>query len=442
MARSRRAARILVVDDDPGLLRLLTIRLRSQKYEVEPAPNAADALAAVTRFRPDLVVTDLRMAQMDGIALLKELQRRWPSLNVIMLTAHGTIPDAVRATQSGAFAFLTKPVEKEQLLEEVRRALRTSGFSDAEGDDWRAEFATRSPLLEDRLDKVHRVAGTDAAVFITGETGTGKEMLARAIHRASPRREAELVTLECGPLEAATGEAAASSEAALNRVLDEARGGTVLLRELDAMPLALQTRLAKRLEGSDVRVIATLDRRVDGPGVSTGPGVAPAAQDDTLGDTARLSPELLDRLGPVTVEMPPLSHRREDIPLLVQQCLDDVAAETGQAKRTCSPEAMELLAAARWPGNVRQLRMVVRQAATTGAGAVITPEQIEEAQGQTSQLPSFDEARDEFTRRYLVQLLQITEGNVSQAARLAKRNRTDFYKLLSRHGIEPEEFKR
>jgi two-component system, NtrC family, response regulator GlrR len=411
----------MVVDDDPGLLRLLTIRLRSQKYEVEPAPSATEALAAVARFRPDLVITDLRMAQMDGIALLKELQRRWPSLNVIMLTAHGTIPDAVKATQSGAFAFLTKPVEKDQLLDEVRRALKTSGFSDAEGDDWRSEFATRSPLLEDRLDKAHRVAATDTAVFITGEAGTGKEMLARAIHRASPRCAAELVTLECSALEAATGEATATSEAALTRALGEARAGTLLLRELDAMPLHLQTRFARQLEGADVRVIATLDESAD---------------------AAKLSPELVDRLGPVTVELPPLSQRREDIPLLVQQCLDDVGAETGQPKRTCSPEAMELLAAARWPGNVRQLRMVVRQAATTGAGAVITPEQIEEAQGQTTQLPSFDEARDEFTRRYLVQLLQIAEGNVSQAARLAKRNRTDFYKLLSRHGIEPEAFKR
>ncbi|MCM2313494.1 MAG: response regulator [Steroidobacteraceae bacterium] len=422
MTRPRRTPRILVVDDDPGLLRLLTIRLRSQKYEVEPAPSATEALAAVARFRPDLVITDLRMAQMDGIALLKELQRRWPSLNVIMLTAHGTIPDAVKATQSGAFAFLTKPVEKEQLLDEVRRALKTSGYSDTDTDDWRAEFATRSPLLEDRLDKAHRVAGTDAAVFITGETGTGKELLARAIHRASPRREAELVTLECGALEAATGEATATSEAALSRALDEARGGTLLLRELDAMPLPLQSRLARLLEGRDARVIATLDEPTTEP--------------------AKLSPELLDRLGAVSVEMPPLDQRREDIPLLVQQALDDVAAETGQPKRGCSPEAMELLASARWPGNVRQLRMVVRQAATTGAGAVITPQQVEEAQGQTTQLPSFDEARDEFTQRYLVQLLQITEGNVSQAARLAKRNRTDFYKLLSRHGIEPEEFKR
>lgn len=424
MSRSRRTPRVLVVDDDPGLLRLLTIRLRAQKYEVEPVSSAAAALECVAKFRPDLVITDLRMAQMDGIALLRELQRRWPSLNVIMLTAHGTIPDAVKATQSGAFAFLTKPVEKEQLLAEVQRALKTSGYSDTATDDWRTEFATRSPLLEDCLDKAHRLAGTDAAMFIAGEPGTGKEMLARAIHRASPRREAELVTVECGALDAASG------AAQLERTVAEARGGTLLLRDLDALSLPLQTRLARLLEGADVRVIATLGRRVEELTV-----------DDVTGE-ARLSADLLDRLDAVQVEMPPLGKRREDIPLLVQQCLDDVAAETGQAKRTCSPEAMELLAAAKWPGNVRQLRMVVRQAATTGAGAVITPQQIEEVQGRTTQMPGYDEARDEFTRKYLVQLLQISEGNVSQAARLAKRNRTDFYKLLTRHGIEPDEFKR
>jgi two-component system response regulator GlrR len=418
MTRARRPPRILVVDDDPGLLRLLTIRLRSQKYEVEPVASAAEALAAVARVRPDLVVTDLRMAQMDGIALLKELQRRWPSLNVILLTAHGTIPDAVKATQSGAFAFLTKPVEKEHLLDEVRRALRTSGFAESDTDDWRAKFATRSPILEDRLAKAHRVADSDAAVLIVGEPGTGKELLAHAVHRASPRREASLTVLDCGAIDAAGG------EADLVRSVGEARGGSLLLRDVDELVPALQERLLRLLDQAGVRVLATSNTRPD----------------DLQGEE-HFASSLLDRLGAVHIDLPPLSARREDIPLLVQKCLDEVAAESAQPRRSCSPEAMELLAAAAWPGNVRQLRMVLRQAASLGAGAVITPEQVQEAQGQTTQLPSFDEARDEFTRNYLVQLLQITEGNVSQAARLARRNRTDFYKLLSRHGIEPEQFK-
>jgi two-component system response regulator GlrR len=162
---------------------------------------------------------------------------------------------------------------------------------------------------------------------------------------------------------------------------------------------------------------------------------------DELAAEGRYSTDLLDRVSSVHIDLPPLGKRREDIPLLAAQCLDDVATESRQPKRILSPEAMEALATAKWPGNVRQLRMVVRQAATVGAGPVITAEQIQEAQGQATQLPSFDEARDEFTRNYLVQLLQITQGNVSQAARMAKRNRTDFYKLLTKHDLKPEEFK-
>jgi two-component system response regulator GlrR len=420
MARhSRRPPRILVVDDDPGLLRLLTIRLRSQKYEVEPADSAAKALEAVGRFRPDLVVTDLRMAEMDGIALLRELQRRWPSLNVIMLTAHGTIPDAVKATQLGAFAFLTKPVEKERLLEEVARALRTSGFADTV-EDWRAEFATRSPLVEDRLNKAHVVAETDAAVLITGDPGTGKELLAKAIHRASPRRASPFVRVDCGMLE----QDSPQGEERLDAAINDAAGGTLLLRGVQDMPPPLQARLARRLGSTDVRVIATSDRRAE-----------------ELTAEGRVSSELLDRLGAAQIDLPPLGKRREDIPLLVAQVLEEIAAESSQPRRTLSPEALESLAAAKWPGNVRQLRTVIRQVAAVGAGPLITLEQVQEAQGQTSQLPSFDEARDEFTRNYLVQLLQVTQGNVSQAARLARRNRTDFYKLLTKHNLRPEEFK-
>src|SRR5579864_2518784 len=180
----KRKARILVVDDDPGLLRLLTIRLRAEQYDVEAMENGVQALAAATRFRPDLVISDLRMDQLDGIGLLKELQNRWPGLKVILLTAHGTIPDAVQATQSGAFGFLTKPVEKQELLDQVQKALKISGFP-AVDEEWRAEIVTRSPIMEEKLAQAHMIAGTDARVLLTGEGGVGKKLLARAIHRAS-----------------------------------------------------------------------------------------------------------------------------------------------------------------------------------------------------------------------------------------------------------------
>jgi two-component system response regulator GlrR len=417
---SKRAARVLVVDDDPGLLRLLSIRLRSEKYEVEPAESAARALSVIAGFRPDLVVTDLRMAQMDGLALLKELKRRWPSLNVIILTAHGTIPDAVRATQSGAFAFLTKPVEKEQLLAEVRRALRTSGFA-GETDDWSADFATRSPLVENVLARARLAAASDSPILITGEPGTGREPLAKAIHRGSARHGGPLVDLDCSDLEADAG-----GRRRLVEAIEQALGGTLLLNDLGALPGALQAELLAMLErlAPPPRLIATADPLPEAPT-----------------DDADISDELLDRLTGVHLQMPPLSKRREDIPLLAAEALDEAARESAQEPKTCAPEAIEFLAAAEWPGNVRQLRAVLREAAVLAPGPVVTAELVQQAMGMATRVPSFDQARDEFARSYLVQLLKITRGNVTQAAKLAERNRTDFYKLLTRHGVSPEDFK-
>ena len=428
--RKQRPARILVVDDDPGLLRLLTIRLRSEKYEVEPVSTAASAIDSAALFRPDLVISDLRMAELDGIGLLRELQKRWPGLSVILLTAHGTIPDAVRATQSGAFAFLTKPLEKDHLLAEVRRALRTSGFIDA-SEEWQTEFLTRNSQLSDLLAKARMVADTDTTVLLTGESGTGKESLARAIHSFSARRDAAFVAIDCGLL------AAESGTERLRAALHNAQGGTVFLRNIDALPEALQLDLAEALvpasltgaEGraakTAVRVITTSDSRLD-----------------ELVAAQQFSEGLFDRLDGLHLDIPPLAKRREDIPLLVARFLDEIAAESGQTRRSMSPQAMEVLAAAIWSGNVRELRQVVREVASLAVGAVVSPELVKQAMGQTTRMPSFDEARDEFTRGYLTQLLQITKGNVSQAARLAKRNRTDFYKLLTRHGVQPDEFKK
>ena len=182
-----RRPRIVLVDDDPGLLRLITIRLRSEGFEVAACESASQALTTVPRFLPDVLVTDLRMKDKDGISLLKELQGRYPALPVILLTAHGTIPDAVTATKSGAYAFLTKPVEKDQLLEQIESALKVSGFASVT-EDWRAGIITRNPVMEERLSQALMAAGSDAPLLIAGQPGTGKAQLARAIHQASARR--------------------------------------------------------------------------------------------------------------------------------------------------------------------------------------------------------------------------------------------------------------
>jgi two-component system, NtrC family, response regulator GlrR len=441
----KRRAKILAVDDDPGLLRLLTIRLRSENYEVEAVQSAADALAAVGRFRPDLVITDLRMDQMDGIGLLKELQVRWPGLKVILLTAHGTIPDAVRATQSGAFSFLTKPVEKQELLDQVQKALKISGFPTVD-EEWRADIVTRSPLMEEKLSQAHMVAGTDARVLITGEAGVGKKLLARGIHRAGTRREGPFVILSCTEVAESDLEtdlfgydngAIPGAARAQKGLLQAAEGGTVVLEEIADLPLPLQAKLARALQENRVRPAGTDETQPVNARV-----MATTRQDLTqLMVQGKFREDLYYRLNVVHIDVPSLARRREDIPLLVAHFLEQIAIETG-SRKIYAPEAVEFLATADWPGNVRQLQAVVRQNATIAQTAVISAEIAEQAVGAgAAGLPSYDAARDEFTRNYLVQILQITGGNVSQAARLAKRNRTDFYKLLARHQLSPEEFK-
>ena len=431
----KRKARILVVDDDPGLLRLLTIRLRAESYDVEAVESAALALAAAGRFRPDLVISDLRMDQMDGIGLLKELQNRWPGLKVILLTAHGTIPDAVQATQMGAFGFLTKPVDKQELLDHVQKALRISGFS-ASDEDWRAEIVTRSSVMEERLGQAHMVAGTDARVLITGESGTGKELLARAIHRASPRRNKPFVAINCS----AMAENLLESELfgrAHHGLFQAADGSTIMLDEIGDMTMRLQVKLLRVLQENLIRPVGSTDA------IPINVRVISATHRDLqqLMTEGQFREDLYYRLNVVHIEMPALNKRREDIPLLVAHFLAQIAKESG-VRKIYAPEAVELLATADWPGNIRQLQNVVRQNVALSQTPIIPVELVQQSLGGgPGRLPSFDEARDEFTRSYLSQILQITGGNVSQAARLAKRNRTDFYKLLGRHQLTPEEFK-
>jgi two-component system response regulator GlrR len=421
-----RRPRVVLVDDDPGLLRLLTIRLRSEGFEVAACESASQALASVPRFHPDVLVTDLRMKDKDGIALLKELQGRYPALPVILLTAHGTIPDAVTATKSGAFAFLTKPVEKDQLLEQIQNALKISGFASV-NEDWRAGIITRNPVMEDRLSQALMAAGSDAPVLITGQPGTGKAQLAAAIHQASPRHGARFSTLSCSIATNETLQAALQGR----RQSDDpppppgAPAGTLYLDEVADLPLDQQIALSGLLDQERTRIISGTARNLS----------------ELIG-RGRFREDLYYRLSVSRIDLPPLSQRRDDVPLLTAHFLDELARQTGE-RHLLAPEAVELLMVSEWPGNIRQLATLLQHAASLATGPVISLELVQRALGTGTAPPvsTFDQARDEFMRNYLVQLLQITRGNVTQAAKLAGRNRTDFYKLLARYELQSEEFK-
>ena len=443
-------ARILIVDDDPDLLRLLTFRLEGADYAVESADSAERALARLSVAIPQLVITDLRMSGMDGMALFENIHKSNPALPVIILTAHGTIPDAVAATQRGVFGYLTKPFDSKDLLQQVEKAVALSGgrTDKVNGEaDWRVEIITRSLALESILGKAKLVAGSDASVLVRGESGTGKELLARAIHKASPRAAKPFVAINCGAIPEQLleselfGHMRGSFTGAARDykgLFQAAEGGTVFLDEIGDMPLPLQVKLLRVLQDKEIRPIGTTQTlQVDVRIISaTHRNLEEAIKGGSFRE------DLYYRLNVVSFGLPALSERREDIPVLATHFLNQLADRYKKALNGFASEAMEILVKSAWPGNVRELYNVVEQAVALSTTSIITPALVDSAmRGQSAELSSFESARSEFERDYLAKLLKITGGNVTQAARLAKRNRTEFYKLLQRHHLDPKLFK-
>src|SRR5436190_18932833 len=258
-------ADILLVDDDPDLLKLISLRLTSAGYRVRTADSGETALASLAVARPAAVITDMRMPGIDGLQLFDAIHREHPALPVIILTAHGTIPDAVSATQRGVFGFLTKPFDSQELLQKVAAALRVAGDLPQESSDttgeWRAGIITRSPRMEDLLRQARLVADSDASVLIYGDSGTGKELLARAIHRASRRREGAFVAVNCGAIPEPLleselfGHARGAFSGAVQAhkgLFQAADGGTIFLDEIGDLPMALQVKLLRVLQESEV----------------------------------------------------------------------------------------------------------------------------------------------------------------------------------------------
>ncbi len=445
--------RLLLVDDDIDLLRLLSIRLSTAGYQVTVSQSGEQALGLLPVVRPHLVLTDMRMEGMDGLVLFDAIRKNYSALPVIIMTAHGSIPDAVEATRRGVFGFLAKPLQKGELLAEIERALSLYGVSPdvANGDNgqdhWRREIITQAPRMLDLLTRAKLAAESGSAVLIRGESGTGKEMLARAIHWASNRSTKPFVGINCGaiPDTLLESELFGHSKGAFTGAVKDypglfrsAEGGTLFLDEIGDMPLALQVKLLRVLQerrmrpvgavGSidiDVRIVSATHRQLE----------------DEIGE-GNFREDLYYRLNVVSLELPSLADRREDIPLLAQHFLQEMVARSGKKLSGFAPEAMELLLSAAWPGNVRQLCNVVEQAVALSTSPIIPAELVSNAIKESrDQILPFSEARREFEQQYLVRLMQLTKGNVSSAARIAGRNRTEFYKLLGRHHVVPALFK-
>ncbi|WP_208950489.1 two-component system response regulator GlrR [Rahnella sp. ChDrAdgB13] len=441
----RKAASLLLVDDDPSLLKLLGMRLTSEGFRVTTAESGAEALRVLHRERIDLVLSDLRMDEMDGMALFAEIQKFQPGMPVIILTAHGSIPDAVAATQQGVFGFLTKPVDRDALYRAIDEALAQS--SPSVDESWRESIVTRSPLMLRLLEQANMVAQSDVSVLINGQSGTGKEVLAQAIHGASPRGKNAFIAINCGALPEQLleselfGHAKGAFTGAVSSregLFQAANGGTLFLDEIGDMPLSLQVKLLRVLQERKVRPLGSnQDIDVDVRIISATHRDLPKAM-----EKGEFREDLFYRLNVVSLKLPTLSERAEDIPLLANYLLRVAAQRHKPFVRSFSTDALKRLMAASWPGNVRQLVNVIEQCVALTSAPVISEALVQQAlEGENTALPTFADARNQFELNYLRKLLQITKGNVTQAARIAGRNRTEFYKLLSRHELEATDFK-
>jgi len=438
--------KILVVDDDNDILLLLKKWLEGDGFDVATAESAEQALENFEKAKPNLVVTDLFMSGMSGLDLLSRIHDDDPLLPVIMLSGQARIPDAVKATHLGSSAFLTKPVQHAEVLEHVQRALRINYDRSGEAEIQK-KVIYRSKKMEDLVDLAMMVADSNVTVFISGATGTGKEVIARAIHDASPRSDHPFIAVNCGAIpeqllesELFGHEKGAFTGAATRNegLFQAANGGTLFLDEVGDMPLPLQVKLLRVLQDFEVRPVgSTRSYPVDVRIISATHRDIEAAVSD--GDFRE---DLYYRLKVVPLEMPTLAERREDIPLLVSHFLAEYAKKNRKSVKRFAPEAMDYLTANSWPGNIRQLMNVVDLCVTLCKTDTIPLSLVKKVlQDKPSEFITLKEAKQEFEKNYLMGVLRVTSGHVANAAKIAGRNRTEFYKLLNQHGIDPAEFR-
>jgi two-component system response regulator GlrR len=447
--------KILVVDDDRNLIELIRMRLETANYEVTTALNEREALEAVKGQVFDLSIVDLRLIHHDGLALMEEIHLINPQIPVIILTAHGSIENAVEAMKKGAHSYITKPFEPRDLLFQIEKALENRRLTSEiqrlkdlliERYDF-ANIIAKSDRMQTVLEAVSRIAKTDSTVYLRGESGTGKEVIAKAIHLASERRDKSFVAINCAAIPETLleselfGHEKGSFTGAVRStkgLFTQAHEGTLFLDEIGEMPLNIQAKLLRALEERQFYPIGgERPVRVD-------VRVIVATKKDLEEEVKRgaFREDLFYRIHVIPIMLPPLRDRKEDIPHLVDHFLKKVAQQMKKEIKGLSPHAMQKLMLYDWPGNVRELENTIEYAVAMTQQETITDEYILQTKAAPQRaLKPLKESKEAFEREYLTHLLQVCEGNVSRAAKLAGKYRADFYDLLRKHSIKPQDFK-
>jgi two-component system nitrogen regulation response regulator NtrX len=451
-------ARILIVDDEGPVREVLLQLFEFEGHEVQTEPSGAAALRAVEREAPDAVFLDVKMPGMDGLETLERMREIAPGTHVVMISGHGTIDTAVEATRRGAFDFLEKPLDTDRILVTLRNVLELRGLSESVAKlrsevEAHHEIIGNSYQIRQVLDRIEKVAPTEARVLITGENGTGKELVARATHRLSKRAVRPFVEVNCAAIPAELIESelfghmkGSFTGAVQDRAgkFEQAHGGTLFLDEVGDMSLAAQAKVLRALEESRVtRVGGQKAREVD-------VRVIAATNKDLAHeiDAGKFRDDLFYRLNVVPIHVPPLRERRDDIPMLVRHFADVMRARDGLPAREFTPQAMARLQELEWSGNVRELRNTVERLLILAGGERIGREDLDLLVTGRSNvelglgLPdskTFSEFKERSERLFLLQKLREHDWNVSETARILDMPRSNLYKKIERYGLRREE---
>jgi len=450
--------RVLVIDDEPGIRQALGQLLDYEGFEVKTASGGAEGITLYDSFRPQLVFLDVKMAGLDGLEVLKRLRQADPTATVVMISGHATIQTAVEATQLGAYDILEKPLDTDRVLVLLRNAFENRQLSEEnarlrETIDSRYEIVGRSFGIRALLDRIEKVAATPARVLITGENGTGKELVARAIHRQSTRAKKPFVEVNCAaiPGELIESELFGHMKGSFTGAVsdragkfEQADGGTLFLDEIGDMSANAQAKVLRVLQDGvvtriggnkpvqvDVRVLAATNKNLE--------------EEITAG---RFREDLFYRLNVVPIAVPALRERREDIPQLVVHFLQQLAARDGLPARGITDDAIRRLQELEWQGNVRELRNTVERLVILASHAVIGVADVDRLVGRRAaespglggllDIATFEEFKQAAERAYLLAKLRAFDWNVSETARALDMPRSNLYKKIERYALQRE----